>query len=272
MLRCVVAREPDQTPPPAPPRGAPVWLELRTPDREAATAFYGKLFGWRLEAAAGTTASAAIAALDGLPLGLFEELPHTSAAWRVCFSCAQLEAELELACGHGGQVESAPREIPGIGRGAHLGDPDGAPFGLIEAAPGVGVGLGARRPGLPCWHELDTSRPERALDFYPALFGYRASATEAPSGAAYSVLSLDGVPAVGVLAIEDTWPETIPPRWLAFFAVEDIERAAARVSELGGRISLGPLDSPNGPLAIVRDPQGAAFCLVVPVGVPGEAT
>lgn len=254
-----------------PLRGAPIWLELHTPDLEATTGFYGELFGWRSEAAAGTTASAAIVSLDGLPLGLVEESPRSSATWRVCFSCDDLDAELELVRAHGGKVEDEARDLPGVGRGAGAVDPAGARFGLIEAAAGIGVGLGARTPGLPCWHELDTGRPQEALDFYPALFGYRANATEAPSGAAYSVLSLDGTPAVGVLAIEDTWPETIPPRWLAFFAVEDIKRAAAAVSELGGQISLGPLDSPNGPLAIARDPQGAAFAVVVPVGVPGEA-
>ena len=52
-----------------------------------------------------------------------------------------------------------------------------------------------------------------------------------------------------------------PPHWLAYFTVPSCEDAVARVQKLGGAVLAGPLDVPAGRIAVVLDPQGAAFAL-----------
>jgi predicted enzyme related to lactoylglutathione lyase len=52
-----------------------------------------------------------------------------------------------------------------------------------------------------------------------------------------------------------------PPHWLPYFIVPSCDDAAARVQELGGGVMAGPLDLGAGRIAVVGDPQGAAFAL-----------
>jgi predicted enzyme related to lactoylglutathione lyase len=53
-----------------------------------------------------------------------------------------------------------------------------------------------------------------------------------------------------------------PPHWMAHIAVDDVDAAARRAEELGGRIQSPPTDIPSvGRFAIVADPRGASFSL-----------
>jgi hypothetical protein len=53
----------------------------------------------------------------------------------------------------------------------------------------------------------------------------------------------------------------MPPNWLVYFAVEDIDAGVAKVGELGGQTMMGPIDIGIAKIAIVKDPQGAVFAL-----------
>jgi predicted enzyme related to lactoylglutathione lyase len=60
-----------------------------------------------------------------------------------------------------------------------------------------------------------------------------------------------------------TWnkPEqTMPPNWMIYFKVDDADKTAERIKQLGGQILNGPMDVPGGDrVAQAMDPQGAAF-------------
>jgi predicted enzyme related to lactoylglutathione lyase len=58
--------------------------------------------------------------------------------------------------------------------------------------------------------------------------------------------------------IGDDQPDT-PAHWNVTFAVDDADASAAKVTELGGRVIMGPFDAPWVRMAIVSDPQGAMF-------------
>ncbi|MDQ3923446.1 MAG: hypothetical protein M3309_05920 [Actinomycetota bacterium] len=49
------------------------------------------------------------------------------------------------------------------------------------------------------------------------------------------------------------------PHWLAYFTVTSCDDALARVQELGGGALARPIDLQAGRIAVVSDPQGAAF-------------
>ena len=51
------------------------------------------------------------------------------------------------------------------------------------------------------------------------------------------------------------------PHWLACFTVPSCDDAIARVQELGGGALARPIDLPAGRIAVVSDPQGAAFAI-----------
>ena len=61
-------------------------------------------------------------------------------------------------------------------------------------------------------------------------------------------------------------PAQMPhPAWSFYFGVEDIDRAAAAVSQAGGQVIVEPMQIPGGEYSLnAIDPQGAAFGLVGP--------
>jgi predicted enzyme related to lactoylglutathione lyase len=55
----------------------------------------------------------------------------------------------------------------------------------------------------------------------------------------------------------------IPPAWLYYFVVDDIDAGVERVKENGGIIDMGPQEVPGGAWIINgQDPQGGYFALV----------
>ena len=68
--------------------------------------------------------------------------------------------------------------------------------------------------------------------------------------------------------MDENWPEGVAPRWVAYFAVADCDAAAVRAAELGGQVAVPPAYAPPGRLAVITDPQGAAFTIVTLAAAP----
>lgn len=65
----------------------------------------------------------------------------------------------------------------------------------------------------------------------------------------------------GMATIPRSAGETVPPHWLPYFAVESIEAAVSDIRDGGGEVMAGPLDIPQGKMAVAADPTGAVFGL-----------
>ena len=54
----------------------------------------------------------------------------------------------------------------------------------------------------------------------------------------------------------------VPPHWLIYFRVPDVDAAAERIKANGGKVLNGPMEVPGGDRVVTAaDPQGAAFGL-----------
>jgi hypothetical protein len=53
----------------------------------------------------------------------------------------------------------------------------------------------------------------------------------------------------------------VPPHWLPYFAVPDMDDGIGKLEELGGENIMGPIDIGIAKVGIVKDPQGAPFAL-----------
>jgi uncharacterized protein len=105
------------------------------------------------------------------------------------------------------------------------------------------------------WHELMTPDPAKAVDFYTKVTGWGTQ----PFGDAYTMWKAGETPIGGVMAQPDP---SAPNAWLAYILVDDVHAAFKQVQSLGGGIVKMPADIATvGTFAIVRDPQGAMFCL-----------
>jgi uncharacterized protein len=114
-------------------------------------------------------------------------------------------------------------------------------------------------PGDFCWFELGTTNFEGAEAFYSGLFGWQVERNTMEPGGIYGLPKLQGQ---GVGGMYELGAEMagIPPHWIPYIAVEDVDATAARVSELGGRVVMGPFDvMEHGRMIVLQDPSGATI-------------
>ena len=57
-------------------------------------------------------------------------------------------------------------------------------------------------------------------------------------------------------------PANVPPHWLVYFAVDDVDASVKRAQELGAAVLMPVMDSPAGRFAVLADPERAAFAVI----------
>ena len=249
------------------PQGTPAWIDLMVPDRLAAQAFYGALFGWDFAVGGPETGYYTMALKHGQPVaGLSEPQPGQGAsppAWTTYLAVDDVDATAARARDAGGTVLMEPMGVMAFGRMAVLADPTGAVVGLWQSGSHTGVNL-VNEPGALVWTEAVSTDLAAARAFYGSVFGYEFDDMSG-LGFEYVSASLAGTgpeKAIGGLGGKGTLPDGAPPHWQAYFGVADTDAAAARVIELGGRLLDGPNDTAYGRLAAVSGPAGEQFTLM----------
>ncbi|MDP9001598.1 MAG: VOC family protein [Myxococcota bacterium] len=110
------------------------------------------------------------------------------------------------------------------------------------------------------WHELHTSDRPKAAKFYTQLIGWETKDVPMGPGEPYTLCQRESKDVAGIT--KSMAPANVPPHWLPYIAVADVDASAGKVKELGGKILMEPTDIPNiGRFAAVADPQGAAFAI-----------
>lgn len=127
---------------------------------------------------------------------------------------------------------------------------------FVEALPPL-TPKEARMANDFCWFELVTTDTGAAADFYKPLVGWDTELSSGPAGA-YTIFKAPGdIHVGGMLEMQG-----MPPAWLGYVAVDDVDAFAGKVEAAGGQIHKAPQDIPNvGRFAVVADPQGAVFVL-----------
>jgi predicted enzyme related to lactoylglutathione lyase len=115
--------------------GALCWNELLTRDVEAAAGFYTRLFGWGARTMPSAGAEYTIFDRAEEPVAGMMALPDPADAppnWLPYFGVADCDDRARAAGVAGGRVFVSPTDIPGVGRFAVLGDPQGAVFAIVQ--------------------------------------------------------------------------------------------------------------------------------------------
>jgi uncharacterized protein len=113
--------------------------------------------------------------------------------------------------------------------------------------------------GTPCWIDLGTSDIPKAIAFYSSLFGWDVE-QGGPEMGGYSMARIDGRNVAGI-GPNMSNPDA-PSAWSTYFATTDADATAAKVTEAGGNVVMGPMDVMDvGRMAVALDVTGAAFGL-----------
>jgi predicted enzyme related to lactoylglutathione lyase len=110
------------------------------------------------------------------------------------------------------------------------------------------------------WHELHTADRPAAGKFYARLLSWGTKDVPMGPGEPYTLCVLNGQDIAGITKARS--PAGVPPHWLPYVAVDDVDAIAAKAKSLGAKVLGEPMDIPNvGRFAVIGDPQGAVFAL-----------
>src|SRR5262245_32603061 len=247
-------------------RGRFLWHELMTTNPKAASAFYRKVVGWKTEGGSADPTYNTFVAPSGVVAGLMP-LPREASAmgappnWLTYIGTPDVDGTAMRAEELGGEILKQPEDIPSVGRFAVLRDPQEAVFAIFTPAM-EGQPRDTPEMGEFSWHELATSDPAGAIEFYRTLFAWeKTKAMEmGPELGTYQEFGIGGITMGGIYR---KMPGTeAPPNWLPYAMVIDSKKAAGTVRNLGGQVLNGPMEVPGGDWIVVcTDPQGGAFAV-----------
>ena len=242
------------------------WVDLMTPDVDAAARFYGALFGWTADTGEDDEGGrytmfrlgdAEVAGMGAMPDEMAQAgvPPH----WNSYVTVEDADATAARAQQLGAQLQMPVLDLHAggelVGRMTVLSDPSGAALSIWQPGRHRGSAL-ANVPGTFCWNELCARDVDGSVKFYQELFGWTVGAGDAENG--YREIRVGDRLNGGILPWRPEMGD-IPPYWSTYFAVEDCDAAVAKLRELGGTAHMGPVDVEAGRFAVVADPQGAVF-------------
>jgi uncharacterized protein len=238
------------------------WADLASTDPDAAKSFYANLFGWVAEDVPipddGYYSMQRLEGKDAAAIAPQPQAQRDAGAppvWQSYITVESADAAAQRADELGGTVHAPAFDVMEAGRMAVLQDPQGAFFIVWEPKMHRGAGL-VNAPGAICWNELASSDLDASAAFYSQLFGWQVDPVEG-SPTRYLMIK-NGDAANGGMRERQ---QQEPPNWLVYFAVDDIDAAMAKVTELGGNTFGGPFEMASAKIGIVQDPQGATFAL-----------
>ena len=257
--------------------GKPCWFELDTTPGAlpAASAFYGKVFGWSVSDAGMPGFTYLLASHGGDMVAGLMQIPAEAQGmppnWMIYLDVDDCDAAAEKVALLGGAVHKPPADIPGTGRFAVVADPQGAVFGILQPRPmdpqpPVEVGAwNQRKESHGNWIELMSTDPAAGFEFYAELFGWtKGSAVDMGEMGTYQLFAWNGSDIGGMMGLG----QAPMPCWLAYFGVNGVDAALERIRDGGGAVVSGPHEVPGGAfIAVARDPQGAHFAVVGPQDV-----
>ncbi len=122
--------------------------------------------------------------------------------------------------------------------------------------------MAAYKQGEFCWWELGTRDIAAAVKFYTELMDWGTVVHDMGEHGKYYIFQLEGRDMGGGYQMSGPQFEGVPPHWMPYIWVDDVDATAARAVELGGKIVAPPMEAPDvGRMAFLQDLQGAHFAI-----------
>ena len=95
----------------------------------------------------------------------------------------------------------------------------------------------------------------RCADFYAAVVGWKPDPCDMGGYNDYSMVAPDGECIAGVCHARGVNAD-IPPQWLMYVNVENLERSLVECNKHGGSVLVAPRGVMGGQMCVIRDPAG----------------
>jgi predicted enzyme related to lactoylglutathione lyase len=117
----------------------------------------------------------------------------------------------------------------------------------------------ANRLGTIGWFDLTVPNAVEVKDFYSAVVGWTAAETPMGDYADFTMAGPGG-PVSGICHARGANAK-LPPMWLIYLYVADLDASLAACKERGGELISGPSSYGDARYAVIRDPAGACCAL-----------
>ncbi len=120
-------------------------------------------------------------------------------------------------------------------------------------------------PGTIAWVDLTVPKADELRDFYTAVVGWECEELKLGDYSDYVMRPAGGGEAVAGICHARGVNEGLPPQWLVYMTVADLDASLARCLQLGGKVRAEPfLMGDFGRMAVIEDPAGAVAALLLP--------
>jgi predicted enzyme related to lactoylglutathione lyase len=126
-------------------------------------------------------------------------------------------------------------------------------------------------PGSIAWIDLTGSDAPGVRDFYRGVVGWSASEVDMGGYSDFCMHPAPDAPPVAGVCHAQGHNADLPPQWLIYINVADLDASLERYVALGGSVLVGPKGmGDRGRFAVIRDPAGAVAALYGPSTPRGE--
>ncbi len=121
------------------------------------------------------------------------------------------------------------------------------------------------RIGSISWADLTVADATALRDFYRAVAGWESSDVEMGGYTDFCMNLPGGADPIAGICHARGANTNLPPQWLVYINVTDLDHSMARCVEAGGEVIAGPRAmGTQGRFCVIRDPAGAFAALVEP--------
>jgi uncharacterized protein len=131
----------------------------------------------------------------------------------------------------------------------------------------------ADKPGYGTIGWLDITVPEagKLCEFYAQVAGWRVEPIDMGGYQDFCMLGAGGSAVAGICHSRGA-NRDLPPVWLPYITVPDLDASLARCAETGGAVQSPPRSAgAYGRIAVIRDPAGAFVALLEPPAPPAPS-
>ena len=120
------------------------------------------------------------------------------------------------------------------------------------------------RIGAIVWQDLTVEHAESVRDFYQAVVGWSSQGEDMGGYEDFHMISPSTGSSVAGICHARGENANVPPQWLVYINVKDVDASAARCRDLGGEVVDGPRMMGGGRFCVIKDPAGAVCALFSP--------
>jgi uncharacterized protein len=116
--------------------------------------------------------------------------------------------------------------------------------------------------GSIIWTDLTVPNAEELKDFYTKVIGWKSEPVKMENYNDYSMNSPETGRTIAGVCHSKGVNADLPPQWLIYFLVKNVDESVKNCKKCGGKIIAGPRNMGEyGRFCVIRDPAGAVVAL-----------